>query len=364
MYCFLSPDFDRFERRNLKVAKMLAWMWRLLKITEISNIAKSLTAVLFAALLIGGCSNTQTLTSSLGLNSDKKVTEVKAVNHSQKTVAFTSLVGVPDDISTKMLTRMKAASRARSLKVTEEITTANLLVRGYLVATPQADGAKLFYIWDVNNRQGVRIHRVLGNEMIKGKGATKNGWALVNDTVIAKLANTSADKLSLWIKGQTKSTPLKEQKIRENSTPKNIGPVAKRETGTPGDPIVTGAVSKQPQALFTHVNPVQGAPGDGRISLTNALRRELTKSGVKLSHKKVPGAYSVQGAVKLDGAEAGKQKVNIIWKVYDAKGVRVGTVSQNNVVPAGSLNGAWGPSAEAAASAAAKGIAKLLPGKK
>ena len=45
----------------------------------------------------------------------------------------------------------------------------------------------------------------------------------------------------------------------------------------------------------------------------------------------------------------------------DPQGKKLGTVSQKNEIPEGSLDGAWGKTAEQAAGAAAQGIVKLLP---
>ena len=60
-------------------------------------------------------------------------------------------------------------------------------------------------------------------------------------------------------------------------------------------------------------------------------------------------------------AKDGKQSIQIDWRVKDPKGKALGTVSQKNEVPQGSLDGAWGKTADAAAAAAAQGILKLLP---
>ena len=57
----------------------------------------------------------------------------------------------------------------------------------------------------------------------------------------------------------------------------------------------------------------------------------------------------------------GKQPITIDWSVTDPSGKKLGTVSQKNEVPQGSLDGAWGKTADAAAAAAAQGIVKLLP---
>ena len=47
--------------------------------------------------------------------------------------------------------------------------------------------------------------------------------------------------------------------------------------------------------------------------------------------------------------------------MLDPSGKKLGTVSQQNMIPRGSLNGPWGAIADAAAGAAAAGIIKLLP---
>jgi hypothetical protein len=329
---------------------------------------KSGAQFLLLSLLIGtlsGCGASSNLASNFGLKTEQDSKKAQLPSK-LRTVGFAPLVGVPAPVSTKMLAALKAKTRAKNIPVTEEIATAGYLVRGYLVASPHSKGGKLSYIWDINDKKGVRIHRVLGNEILQG-GKTSNGWALVNDQVINKVADASSGKLASWFSSARNRVPAQKQSP-QNGAPKRINQIAKLDQGTrdgtPGDPIITGAVSKAPRGLLTQVKPVVGAPGDGRISLTNALRRELSKNGIALSNRKVAGSYTVQGSVKLNKVSGKSEKVNIVWKVYDATGNRVGTVSQNNVIPTGSLNGAWGPTAIAAASAAAKGIVKLLPAKK
>lgn len=322
-----------------------------------------LNGLLLCGFLVGlsGCGTTTNLASNFGLKTSED-SKNAAIARPVKSVAFVPLVGVPANVSGPMLTAMKSSVRAKNIPVTEEIATAGYLVRGYLVASPANSGGKLSYIWDINDNKGVRIHRVLGNEVISG-GKTTNGWSLVDQKVIAKVASASSDKLAGFF-AQAKTNAPEQAPLKQQDSPQTISPIAKRQNGTPSDPIITGAVNKSNIALLTEVQPVQGAPGDGRISLTNALRGELKRNGIALASGKVNGSYKVKGSVKLNNISGSSQKVNIVWNVYDATGNRVGTVSQNNIIPVGSLDGAWGPTAVAAASAAAKGIVKLLPSKK
>jgi hypothetical protein len=109
------------------------------------------------------------------------------------------------------------------------------------------------------------------------------------------------------------------------------------------------------------VTPISGAPGDGQKSLTAAIKPRLNAGGVKLATSSAANVYTVKGSVSLANASGGKQSIRIDWQVIDPKGRRLGTVSQQNTIPSGSLNGPWGPVADAAAGAAVEKIIKLLP---
>jgi hypothetical protein len=112
------------------------------------------------------------------------------------------------------------------------------------------------------------------------------------------------------------------------------------------------------------VPSVTGAPGDGSVALTSAIQRELSRSGVNLADKASAQTYRVEGKVAVGEAKEGKQSIQIDWNVKDPQGKKLGTVSQKNEIPQGSLDGAWGKTADAAAAAAAQGILKLLPATK
>jgi hypothetical protein len=113
--------------------------------------------------------------------------------------------------------------------------------------------------------------------------------------------------------------------------------------------------------MMAMVPSVTGAPGDGSASLTAAIQRELSGRGVSVTDKPVATAYRVEGSVSLGQPKEGKQSIHIEWQVKDPQGKKVGTVSQRNEIPEGSLDGAWGPTADQAAGAAVQGIIKLLP---
>ena len=123
--------------------------------------------------------------------------------------------------------------------------------------------------------------------------------------------------------------------------------------------IVTGSTGTG--SVKALVPTVTGAPGDGSSTLRVALQRELTRSGIPLTDTPSPDTYIVEGKVAMGAGKDGKQPITIDWSVTDPSGKKLGTVSQKNEVPQGSLDGSWGKTADAAAAAAAQGIVKLLP---
>lgn len=118
--------------------------------------------------------------------------------------------------------------------------------------------------------------------------------------------------------------------------------------------------------LHVLVPPVQGAPGDGPRTLSKAMVGALetahydTEAGALPKNGEKNEAYIVAGTVQLLPAGTGKETVKISWLLLAPDGTQIGNVDQENTVPAGSLNGAWGDIAYAVATAAADGIAALL----
>ncbi|HEY5598393.1 MAG TPA: hypothetical protein VIK47_06270, partial [Kiloniellales bacterium] len=69
----------------------------------------------------------------------------------------------------------------------------------------------------------------------------------------------------------------------------------------------------------------------------------------------------VLGDVVLGSAQDGLQVVSIRWSVISARdNQELGEIAQQNVVPAGSLDGPWGAVADEVARAAASGLVDLL----
>jgi hypothetical protein len=171
--------------------------------------------------------------------------------------------------------------------------------------------------------------------------------AKATGTFVAWLSNAPAPKIAA-------ATPA--------GVPKSESPrwATKKKTAVSASAHTTGSITKDGN-LTALIPNVTGAPGDGSTSLTAAIQRELQSKGIALADRPSPASYRVEGAVTLGASREGKQPIQIEWVVKDPHGKKLGTVSQKNDIPEGSLDGSWGRVADQAASAAVQGILKLLP---
>jgi hypothetical protein len=137
-----------------------------------------------------------------------------------------------------------------------------------------------------------------------------------------------------------------------------LGPVAMGAETDAAKPNAAKPEAK-PEAPLAYI-AVAGAPGDGEQALAAALGKRLSAAGVKTATSLAANVYSVEGIVKVTAVKAGRQSVRIDWTIFGPDGNTLGGVSQTRIVRKGSLDKKWGPTADAAARAAAREIAKLI----
>jgi len=263
-------------------------------------------------------------------------------------IALAPIIGPPAKISKELSSQISAAAKDQNIPVVSA-SAAVYTVRGYLTTSPDGKNHKLAYIWDVTEKSGKRVHRVLGEQIIAGRPGA-NPWSLVDQKTLKAIATKTVADLGAWLPKQSaKETPVAA------AAPASRPVAAATQRASPS------SVPAKPGEFFAMVPAVKGAPGDGQKTLTLALKKQLFSKGVKLTNSKGTNVYTVAGLVKLDQLADDKEKIAIQWNVSDPSGKKLGTVSQENTIAKGSLNNQWGKTADAAAAAAADGIIKLLP---
>ncbi len=166
--------------------------------------------------------------------------------------------------------------------------------------------------------------------------AVSHGPAELAGSMLARVAAEPSDR----VYGRSKEPP-------GAGTPAAARPVAPPSVPT----------KKGPKVFLTHVG---GAPGDGDAALAQAARAAFVVGGLGAAAGREDAQYIVAGAVKVAAPAGGRQQVRIIWEVSAPDGRPLGRAVQENAVPEGSLDGAWGPTAAMVAGAAVAGITNVI----
>ncbi len=355
----------------------------------------------FMALALAGCETGSSLLSGGGDGTAPQAAVTNPLTQlpgNTQTAKFeiAPVIGAPESVSRDLQAQLTTAIERSKISVARGPTgKGEYTLRGYVVAAREKTGAKISYIWDLTDQTGKRAHRITGEELAVGS-ASADPWSAVSPQIVQAIADKTAAQITTWYQG-TAGTPVASNAAAnvtpggtatattaanaatqavataaqapataaaavKNAVATGATPAANTAALTPAanGASTTGSI-EAPVASLTTVPLVTGAPGDGSQSLTTAIQRELTKNGVALSNAPAGPAYKVEGKVVMGQGKDGKQPIQIDWNVLDPKGKKLGTVSQKNEVPQGSLDGTWGKTADVAAAAAAQGIVKLLP---
>jgi hypothetical protein len=329
-----------------------------------------------AAFALAGCESGSNLLSGQAAGPETALTSPSPAVANQQTakLEIAPVIGAPENISRDLQTQLTSSIERNQISVARAPGgKGEYTLRGYIVAAREKTGSKISYIWDVTDQAGNRANRITGEEFAPGAG--QDPWSAVTPQIVQNIANKTATQLAIWLPaagGSRAGVPVAS--TTPPSQQPSSQPVAYGTPAATSAALTTAAANTSMAAagpttgsidnggpISTMVPTVTGAPGDGSATLTTAIQRELTKNGVALTS--APGAqtYKVEGKVAMGQGKDGKQPIQIDWNVIDPKGKKLGTVSQKNEVPQGSLDGAWGKTADAAAAAAAQGILKLLP---
>lgn len=264
-------------------------------------------------------------------------------------VSFSNIIGPPKEVGNQLTAQLVSAAQQKNIPVvTEQGRASTYTVQGYLAQSNERNAEKFSYILDVTDKSGKRVHRILGEETVPAKSGAKP-WSSINQAAMQKIAAKTANDLATWLPTQSTSA---------SSVASSAQPAAEKKSSSP--PRRAASANHRSGSVTAVVPPVSGAPGDGRTSLTNALRSRLKEQGIRITSSGGDGIYKVSGRVTVGKASGGKENVKIVWQLTSPTGRDLGTVTQQSSVPKGSLDRKWGPAAASAGNAAASEIIKLI----
>ncbi len=237
-------------------------------------------------------------------------------------VAIAPIEGVPRATAEKLGQAMASALQEREIAASEKtasIGSYELIGRIQEIAAWRGK-AVLVVQWELRDSSG----RQIGGHAERIEAAATD-WEAGNEDAIGRLAAASAVQVAAMLQ----------------------------------DEVPTEAEIGGRTRLL--VRAVAGAPGDGDQALVKSITEVLKKQDLAIvSDPKAAADFVLDADVTVAKPRAGKQNVKIVWHVRRRDGSEIGTVGQENDVPAGLLDVAWGDVAYMVAVSAQDGIMTLV----
>jgi hypothetical protein len=134
----------------------------------------------------------------------------------QRTVAFESIDGPPEELFRKLVSQLGEAANAHRVIMVSREQPAQYRIRGYVAAHVQGKKTTITWVWDVFNSERERAIR-LGGEV---PGApSERAWAAADDAVVTRIARDSMSRLAAFLASPGLAPPGDAQPPREEATP-------------------------------------------------------------------------------------------------------------------------------------------------
>jgi len=237
-------------------------------------------------------------------------------------VTIAPVQGTPRATAEKLGAAMASALQQLEIPASDKAASiGSYELVGKIATTPASAGkSALVAVWDLHEPSGLSL-----GERTERLEAPMRDWEEGAQDAVTRLATASAARLAAML---------------QDDAP------AEAETGGKTRLLISG---------------VDGAPGDGTDSLPRAITEVLRRQDIAIvTDPEAKADLVLRATVVVARPKAGKQNVKIVWYVRRKDGGEIGTVGQENDVPAGLLDGPWGDVAYMVAVSAQDGIVQLV----
>jgi hypothetical protein len=237
-------------------------------------------------------------------------------------VTIAPVQGAPRATAEKLGAAMASALQQLEIPASDKAASiGSYELVGKIATTPASAGKTvLVAVWDLHEPSGLSL-----GERTERLEAPMRDWEEGAQDAVTRLAAASAARLAAMLQDEAP---------------------AEAETGGQTRLLISG---------------VEGAPGDGTDSLPRAITEVLRRQDITIvTDPEAKADLVLRATVVVAKPNAGKQNVKIVWYVRRKDGGEIGTVGQENDVPAGLLDGPWGDVAYMVAASAQDGIVQLV----
>lgn len=155
---------------------------------------------LAAALLLSACSTSPTPPADVVAPAPARgpvVSEPPTVAPDKITYAFEPFTGAPGNIADELSSNLGTEAHAQGLLLVRRVgAPATYRLNGYLSATGDNSSVTLFYVFDVVDNAGNRVHRIVGQE--SSNGTSGDPWSGVDSDTLRRAAKRTIASLKAW----------------------------------------------------------------------------------------------------------------------------------------------------------------------
>jgi len=113
-------------------------------------------------------------------------------------VSFLPVTGAPQSAVTSLANSMRQAAQREKVPVVVSLEQgAKYQVKGYFSALNDGNGTILVYVWDILDQNGVRVHRISGQE--RGSGSAGDPWSGMSADIYSRVADVTMSSLRTWM---------------------------------------------------------------------------------------------------------------------------------------------------------------------
>ena len=134
-------------------------------------------------------------------NQTQQVTSLYTANTAKGTIRFLPIIGAPVQAVTPLSKELGASARGNGLTIkSSSDQTAEHVLKGYLSAFSDGGKVTVVYVWDVLDNSGARLHRIQGQESVRGDSA--DAWSAVPPDVMREIGVATIAEYMKWRQAQ------------------------------------------------------------------------------------------------------------------------------------------------------------------
>ncbi|MBA5775755.1 hypothetical protein H2509_01295 [Stappia sp. F7233] len=156
---------------------------------------------LSSALLVAACANDTTppgkIVSQTAATRGAVISTPPTVAPDKISYAFEPFTGAPGNIADELSGYLGNEAHAQGLTLVRRIgAPATYRINGYLSATGDSSSITLFYVFDVVDNAGNRVHRIVGQE--SAPGSAGDPWSGIDSETLRRTAQRAIASLRAW----------------------------------------------------------------------------------------------------------------------------------------------------------------------